>query len=110
MYRLVIIAEKAGITKIITNIVGGIVITAFAVLFYELPILGDLRLNSMISGGIMPLVPGVAFVNAIRDIADSNFLSGTVKMINAIMVFVYIAIGVALTLVVCSNWIGGIML
>ena len=58
----------------------------------------------------MPLVPGVAFVNAIRDIADSDFLSGTVKMINAIMVFVYIAIGAALTLVVLSNWIGGIAL
>jgi uncharacterized membrane protein YjjP (DUF1212 family) len=64
----------------------------------------------MISGGIMPLVPGVAFVNAIRDIADSDFLSGTVKMINAIMVFVYIAIGVAITLRVCGNWIGGMVL
>ena len=110
VYLWVIIGGKAGITKIIINIVGGIVITALAVLFHELPILEGLRLNSMISGGIMPLVPGVAFVNAIRDLADSNFLSGTVKMINAIMVFVYIAIGVALTLILCSNWIGGIIL
>jgi len=105
-----IMAGKAGISKIITNIVGGVIITGLAVLFRELPFLDELRLNAMISGGIMPLVPGVAFVNAIRDIADSDFLSGTVKMINAIMVFVYIAIGVALTLVVCGNWIGGITL
>jgi len=105
-----IMAGKAGISKIITNIVGGVIITGLAVLFRELPFLAGLRLDAMISGGIMPLVPGVAFVNAIRDIADSDFLSGTVKMINAIMVFVYIAIGVALTLVVCGNWIGGITL
>jgi len=105
-----LMAGKAGISKIITNIIGGAIITGFAVAFRELPFLTGLRLDAMISGGIMPLVPGVAFVNAIRDIADSNFLSGTVKMINAIMVFVYIAIGVALTLVVCGNWIGGITL
>lgn len=103
-------AGKAGISKIITNIVGGVIITGMAVLFREFPFFLGLRLDAMISGGIMPLVPGVSFVNAIRDIADSNFLSGTVKMINAIMVFVYIAIGVALTLVVCGNWIGGITL
>ena len=102
-----IMAGKAGISKIITNIVGGIIITGMAVLCCEIPLHFGLRIDAMISGGIMPLVPGVAFVNAIRDIADSNFLSGTVKMINAIMVFVYIAIGVALTLGVCSNWIGG---
>ena len=105
-----IMAGKAGISKIIINIFGGIVITGMAVLFRELPFFSGLRLDAMISGGIMPLVPGVAFVNAIRDIADSDFLSGTVKMINAIMVFVYIAIGVALTLVVLGNWIGGITL
>lgn len=105
-----ILAGKAGISKIIINIFGGIIITGLAVLFRELPFFSGLRLDAMISGGIMPLVPGVAFVNAIRDIADSNFLSGTVKMINAIMVFVYIAIGVALTLVVLGNWIGGITL
>lgn len=110
VYLWVIIAGKAGISKIITNIIGGIVITASAVAFRELPFVSGLHLESMISGGIMPLVPGVAFVNAIRDIADSDFLSGTVKMINAIMVFVYIAIGVAMTLVICSNWIGGIAL
>ena len=103
-------AGKAGVSKIITNIIGGAIITGLAVMFREIPFLSGLRLDAMISGGIMPLVPGVAFVNAIRDIADSDFLSGTVKMINAIMVFVYIAIGVALTLVVCGNWIGGITL
>ena len=54
--------------------------------------------------------PGVAFVNAIRDIADSDFLSGTVRMIDAILVFVYIAIGVGFTLSVYNNMIGGLVL
>ena len=110
VYMWVLLGGKAGISKIIVNIVGGIIITSLAVLFREILNLPGVHLEGMISGGIMPLVPGVAFVNAIRDLADSNFLSGTVKMINAIMVFVYIAIGVVLTLVVFSNWIGGIAL
>ena len=110
VYIWVLIAGKAGNSKIIINIVGGMIITGLAILFRQIPFLSELHLEGMISGGIMPLVPGVAFVNSIRDIADSDFLSGTVKMINAIMVFVYIAVGVALTLGVCSNWIGGIAL
>ena len=52
----------------------------------------------------MPLVPGMGFVNAIRDIADSDFLSGTVRMIDALLVFVYIAIGVGITLGIMQIW------
>ena len=69
-----------------------------------------LKLDGMIIGAIMPLVPGMAFTNAIRDIADSDFLSGTVRMIDALLVFVYIAIGVGFTLGVYSNMMGGISL
>lgn len=64
----------------------------------------------MIIGSIMPLIPGVAFVNAIRDIADSDFLSGTVRMIDALLVFVYIAIGVGITLSIYNNMLGGLAL
>ena len=59
--------------------------------------------------GIMPLVPGLAFVNAIRDLADSDYLAGTVKMIDAVMVFVYIAIGVGTALSVYHHVLGGIL-
>ena len=110
LYVWVILAGRAKISKIITTIVGGVVITATAIMFQHLPFLQGLRLEGMIGGAIMPLIPGVAFVNAIRDIADSDFLSGTVKMINAIMVFVYIAIGVAITFALYNSWIGGAVL
>lgn len=110
LYIWVLLAGHMKVSKIISTIIGGVVITEMAVLFKQMPFFPALHLEAMISGAIMPLVPGVAFVNAIRDIADNNFLSGTVKMINAIMVFVYIAIGVAITLAVAGNWIGGIAL
>ena len=70
----------------------------------------DLRIDGMVIGSIMPLVPGLAFVNAIRDIADSDFLSGTVRMIDAILVFVYIAVGMGLTFSIYNNMLGGPLL
>lgn len=107
LYIWVLFAGKHRLSKIIINIFGGILITAMAVMMYVfVPV--SMKIDGMIIAGIMPLVPGVAFVNAIRDIADSDFLSGTVRMIDALLVFVYIAIGVGLALGVFGNWIGGV--
>ena len=91
MTMCIIIPLKHNISKIIVNIIGGAIITVWAILALHLPFLGNIKMDGMIIGSIMPLVPGLAFVNAIRDIADSDFLSGTVRMIDALLVFVYIA-------------------
>ena len=44
----------------------------------------------------MPLVPGVAFTNSIRDVADGDYISGSVRMLDALLVFFCIAIGVGI--------------
>jgi len=108
LYLWVLLANKLNLSKIILNVVGGVIMTTVAVLVLHLPGTGMLRLEGMIIGAIMPLIPGIPFVNAIRDIADSDFLSGTVRMIDALLVFVYIAIGVGTTLAVYNNVIGGL--
>ena len=92
------------------NIAGGMLITIFAI--WSRMILSSvvLRLDGMLIGAIMPLVPGLAFTNAIRDIADSDFLSGTVRMMDALMVFVYIAVGVGIVLITYNNMTGGFVL
>ena len=110
LYVWVRTAKRHHMSKIIVNLVGGVVITALALLARQIPFWETLRLEGMISGAIMPLVPGMAFVNAIRDIADSDFLSGTVRMIDALLVFVYIAIGVGITLSLYNNMMGGVIL
>ena len=110
LYVWVLTAKRHHMSKIIVNLVGGVVITALALLARQIPVWETLRLEGMISGAIMPLVPGMAFVNAIRDIADSDFLSGTVRMIDALLVFVYIAIGVGITLSLYNNMMGGVIL
>ena len=107
LYVWVLASKRLRISKIIVNIVGGALITFLALLFrHFFP--SVLHLDGMIISGIMPLVPGMAFTNAIRDIADSDFLSGTVRMIDALLVFVYIAIGVGFTLGAYTNIMGGV--
>lgn len=107
LYMWVLLAKKINLSKIIVNIVGGVMMTALAIL--AMYVFGrGLRLEGMITGAIMPLIPGSAFVNAIREISDSDFLSGTVRMIDALLVFVYIAAGVGFTLAVYNNMIGGL--
>ena len=108
-YVWVLFAGKHNLSKIIVNIVGGVIMTVLASAFMHLPFLPILKLDGMMVGAIMPMIPGVAFVNAIRDIADTDFLSGLVRMIDALLVFVYIAIGVGVTLSIYNTMMGGIL-
>lgn len=108
VYIWVLFAEKYKITKIITNIGGGVVMMMVALVARA--VFPGIHMENMISGAVMPLVPGVAFVNAIRDMADSDFLAGTVRMLDALLVFVYIAVGVAITLSAYKMMTGGTLL
>lgn len=109
VYAWVLWAGKHSLSKIIVNIMGGLIITTAAVMVMCIaPI--SMKVDGMIIGSIMPLIPGVGFVNAIRDLADSDFLSGTVRMIDALLVFVYIAVGVGIVLGIYNNLIGGLVL
>lgn len=107
VYIFVIFAEKFNLSKMITNITGGALITLFAIIITRLGLPVDISRNRMIIGAMMTLTPGVAFTNAIRDLANSDFLSGTVRIIDALLVFVYMAIGAGCTLSLCSRILGG---
>ena len=64
----------------------------------------------MIIGSIMPLIPGVGFVVSIRDIVNGDYLSGFIRLLDALLVFFCIALGVALTLSVFELLTGGTLL
>ena len=60
----------------------------------------------MVIGSIMPLIPGVPFTNAIREIADSDYISGSVRMMDALLIFFCIAIGVGVGFSL-AGWVTG---
>ncbi len=49
----------------------------------------------IISGCLMPLVPGVAITNSVRDVLSGDFLSACARAVEAVMIAAAIALGVS---------------
>lgn len=58
------------------------------------------HLSNMIIGAIIPLIPGIAFTNGIRDLASSDYLAGVTRLLDALLVFLCIALGVAIAFMI----------
>lgn len=58
-----------------------------------------IHLGNNIVGTIIVLIPGVAFTNGLRDVANEDYLAGTTKLLDALMVFFCIAMGVCLVFI-----------
>lgn len=101
---LYVLQISVRLSKIVGNILGGALVTLFCGLLHHVGF-GE-KLNYMIIGSIMPLIPGVAFTNAIREMADSDYISGGVRMMDALLGFLSIAIGVGMGTALL-NWMTG---
>lgn len=108
LYLYIMFVSGPHMSKIVANISGGALITVICILCYVVG-LGQ-NLNFMVIGSIMPLIPGVAFTNAIRDMADGDYISGSVRMMDALLVFFCIAIGVGLVFSMTGRLTGGVFL
>lgn len=95
-------------SKIVSNISGSAFATSLCLAMYHLGV--GHHMETMIIGAVVPLVPGVAFTNAIRDIANGDYIAGTVRMLDALLVFVSIAIGVGIMLSIDHQITGGHLL
>ena len=96
------------LSKIVGNIGGGALVTLFCGMMY-LAGVGQ-HLNFMIIGSIMPLIPGVPFTNAIREMADRDYISGSVRMMDALLAFISIALGVGMGTALLHGLTGGVYL
>jgi len=74
------------------HILGGFLIGTLAA-FSTLTGIGR-DINAITVGGLMPMVPGVAMTNAIRDVLKGDYLSGSARAVEAIIIAVSIAVGV----------------
>ena len=84
----------------LSSFLGGILAGFCAMLFYRT--FGvDVESNhySLATiGCIMPLLPGVTMTNGIRDVLEGNFISGSAKMMEALLTAVSTACGMAIPL------------
>ncbi|SFM18206.1 threonine/serine exporter family protein [Pelosinus propionicus] len=75
---------------------GGMAVALCGVLLHS--IWPHLRPDAVIIGGIMPLVPGVAITNAIRDVIAGDLLSGLSRGLEAALTAAAVAMGVVIIL------------
>lgn len=82
--------------KLITNILSAAVAALSCVALVSLGV--GSSLNHVVIGSIFPLVPGIVLTTGIRDFANSDYLSGTIRLVDALLVAAAIALGVGVVL------------
>lgn len=70
----------------------------------------ELNIDIVIISAIMPLVPGVAITNAIRDTLQGDYLSGCARILEAFLKASSIALGIGVGMTLFKMWIGGVLL
>ena len=68
------------------------------------------NLGNMVVGSITQLIPGVARTSGIRDMTGGDYISGTVRLLDALLGFISIAVGVGVTFAFCRSLWGGVFL
>lgn len=84
------------ISKSVATIAGSLLCTLLCVFFMWLGFSDHLDLS--VIGAIIPMIPGVALINGVRDLVDGNYLSGFVRLSDAFLIFFCLATGVGLGL------------
>lgn len=107
LWTFVLTVSVPYLSKMLGNIFGGLLGTALCAVFHSLGF-GE-HLGNMIAGTLILLVPGVAFTNGIRDLANEDYLSGVTRLLDALMMFFCIALGTCVAFVIHSYFIGGII-
>ena len=94
-----LLCEKKGLSSGFRKISAAALITLVCIVGCSL--LGIESSHSII-GTLMILTPGIAFTMGIRDFVQGDYLSGTIRMIDALLIAASIAIGTGLVLSLTS--------
>lgn len=95
------------LSKTLGNICAGFLGTLLCIVFHSFGF--GANLGNMVVGTLILLIPGVAFTNGLRDVANEDYLAGMTRLIDALMMFLCIAIGVCFAFVAHSWTAGGVI-
>ncbi len=88
--------SELGTIRFVNEFIGALIIGLITLIGNYLTA-GNYHPDAIIIGAVMPLVPGVAITNAVRDTMTGNLLSGPARAIEAILSACAIGVGIALT-------------
>lgn len=89
------VTDRLATSGFIKDLLCSIIIGLFSVMFTHVVPLAE-HMDLVIAGSIMPLVPGLAITNAIRDTLYGDYLSGLARALEACITAIVIAGGASL--------------
>ncbi len=101
LYYVILLMEKLAINSIVKTLFSSMVLATIAIMTYKIGFISDMQ--SVITGTLMLLVPGIAITNSLRDIIGGDFVSGLSRMIEAILTAASIAIGVGIMMMLLGG-------
>lgn len=94
--------SKDGSFQFLAYYMSGLIIgLASLVLQFIIP---ELNTDNVITGAIIVLLPGVAFTNGVKDILYGDFVSGSAKLSEAILIIIAMGVGIATALSLLMKW------
>ncbi len=96
------------VSKFIITLIASGISALLAVILMEIGI--GVGLGMIITGAIIRLVPGIALTMSISDFFNSDFLSGTIRMVDAVMTGGCIGIGVGAVISIFNMITGSVLL
>ena len=105
LYVFILLVSSRYLSKIVGGMANALLATLLCVVFYRIGFGGSL--SNMIIGAVMPLIPGVPFVNGVRDLANSDYIAGMTRLTDALLGFFCIALGVAFSFLLDGWAFGG---
>ncbi len=97
LYLFILLVSARYLSKIVGGICNALLASALCIASWRVGF--GVSLGNMIIGAVMPLIPGVPFVNGVRDLANSDYLAGITRMTDAMLSFFCIALGVSLAFI-----------
>ena len=101
---VVTLGKMAKINGVLVHVLSGLGIAMLTVAVQKFLFAG-ISTDIVIVSSIMPIVPGVAITNAIRDTLQGDYLSGCARILEALLVAMAIAVGAGLGMLL----IGGVL-
>lgn len=103
MVRVVLGATAFNLAYVIQHYLAGLFAGLIGSIFVDFSF--GQHLDKIVIGAIIPLVPGVALTNAIRDFISGDLLSGTLRLVEAFLIAAALAGGVGFALAIYSSYI-----
>lgn len=92
---IITLGQKLRMNVIIVDILSSMGIAVLAIVM-KTYVIQTINMDTVIISAIMPLVPGVAITNAIRDTLQGDYLSGGARVLEAFLKAASIALGVGI--------------